>query len=75
MSRCKCTSRDSRGGNGLVEDISFSLKNISSLPQRSILPQIKSYTEVYKISFYVSNVTSGGILKSDRPSVKIVFQQ
>ena len=56
-------------------DISVSLKHISSLHQRSILPQIKSYTEVYKISFYVFNGTSGGILKSDRPSVIIVFQQ
>ena len=29
MSRCKCTGGDSRGGIGLVGDISFSLKNVS----------------------------------------------
>ena len=30
MSRCKCTSGNSMGGIGLVGDISFSLKHISS---------------------------------------------
>ena len=30
MSRCKCTGGNSMGGIGLVGDISFSLKNISS---------------------------------------------
>ena len=31
MRRCKCTGGDLRGGHGLVGDIRFSLKNISSL--------------------------------------------
>ena len=34
MSRCKCTDCNSRGGIGLVGDISFSLKNISSFMKR-----------------------------------------